>query len=112
MARFATVTENELEKLFDDKDVQSTKKTKFALNIFTKYLDEKKINQSHDKDTFVEVLKMFYIEARKENRSAYSKSSLNSICFDLNGHFLSTRDINIYDPAFRKANKVFSAKCV
>ena len=56
---------------------------------------------------------MFHIEAGKEDRSAYSKSSLNSIRFGLNRHFLSTRDINIInDPAFHEANKVFSAKCV
>ena len=56
---------------------------------------------------------MFYIEARKEDGSAYSKSILNGIRFGLNRHFLSARDINIInDPAFREANKVFSAKCV
>ena len=57
---------------------------------------------------------MFYIEARKEDGLAYSnKSSLNSIRFGLNRHFLSTRDKNIInDPAFHKANKLFSAKCV
>ena len=64
------------------------------------------MNQPHDKDTLAESLKMFYIEARKENGSAYSKIILNSIRFDLNRHFLSTRDININNPAFRDANKV------
>ena len=50
---------------------------------------------------------------RKEDGLAYSKSSLNSIRFGLNGHFLSTRDINIInDLAFHEANKVFGAKCV
>ena len=45
--------------------------------------------------------------------SAYSKSSLNSIRFGLNRHFLSTRDTDIInDPVFREANKVFSVKCV
>lgn len=48
------------------KEAKSTKKgTKLALNIFTKYLNENKMNQPHDKDTLAEVLKMFYIEARK-----------------------------------------------
>ena len=45
------------------------------------------MNQLHDKNTLAEVLKMFYIEARKKY-SPYSKSSLNSIRFDLNRHFL------------------------
>ena len=56
---------------------------------------------------------MFYIEARKEDCLAYSKSSLNSIRFGVNRHFLSTRDISIInDPAFHEANKLLSAKCV
>ena len=71
------------------------------------------MNQLSEKNRLAEVLKIFYIEARKEDGSAYSKSSLNSIRFGLNRHFLSTRDVNIInDPAFHEANKVFSAKCV
>lgn len=67
MARFATVSKNELLKLLDDKDAENTKKaTKLALNVFTKYLKEKKMNEPDDKDTLAEVLKIFYIEARKE----------------------------------------------
>ena len=73
------------------------------------------MNQPHDKDTLAEVLKMFYIETQKENGSAYSKSSLIGVRFDLNRHFLSTQPVtyvNINDPAFLEANKVFSEKCV
>ena len=56
---------------------------------------------------------MFHNEARKGDRSAYSKSNLNSIRFGLNRHFLSTGVFNIInDPAFHEAKKVFSAKCV
>ena len=59
------------------------------------------------------VLKLFYIEARKEDGTAYNKSTLNSFRFGLNRHYLSTRDINIInDPAFNETNKVFGAKCV
>ena len=61
------------------------------------------MNQSHDKDTLAEALKMFYID---------SKSSLNGVRFGLNRHFLSTRDINIiHDPANHEGNKVFGTKC-
>ena len=74
------------------------------------------MSQPHDNDTLVEVLKMFYIETQKENGSAYSKSSLIGVRFDLNRHFLSTRPVTyvniINDPAFLEANKVFSEKCV
>ena len=71
------------------------------------------MKQPCKKNRLAKVLKMFYIKARKEDGSAYCKSSLNSIRFGLNRHFLSTRDINIInDPAFCEAKKVFSAECV
>ena len=83
------------------------------MNIFTKYLDEKKnMNQPGENNRLAEVLKMFYVEARKEDGSAHSKSNLNSNRFGLNRHFLSAHDINIInDQAFHEANKFFSAKC-
>ena len=114
MARFATVSKNELEKLLADKDAENTKKaTKLAVNIFTTYLKEKKIKEPDDKESLAAVLKLFYIEARKEDGTAYSKSTLNSFRFGLNRHYLSTHDINIInDPAFNETNKVFGAKCV
>ena len=91
MARFATVSKNELEKLLADKDAENTKKaTKLAVNIFTTYLKEKKIKEPDDKE------------------------SLAAVCgFGLNRQYISTRDINIInDPAFNETNKVFGAKCV
>ena len=114
MARFATVSKNELEKLLADKDAENTKKaTKLAVNIFTTYLKEKKIKEPDDKESLAAVLKLFYIEARKEDGTAYSKSTLNSFRFGLNRRYISTRDINIInDPAFNETNKVFGAKCV
>ena len=113
MARFATVSKNELEKLLADKDAENTKRVaKLAVNIFTTYLKEKKIKEPDDKESLAAVLKLFYIEARKEDGTAYSKSTLNSFRFGLNRHYLSTRDINIInDSAFNEVNKVFGAKC-
>ena len=105
---------NELEKLLADKDAENTKKaTKLAVNIFTTYLKEKKIKEPDDKESLAAVLKLFYIEARNEDGTAYSKSTLNSFRFGLNRHYISTRDINIInDPAFNETTKVFGAKCV
>ena len=112
MARFATVSKNELEKLLADKDAENTKRVaKLAGNIFTTYLKEKKIKEPDDKESLAAVLKLFYIEARKEDGTAYSNSTLNSFRFGLNRHYLSTRDINIInDSAFNEGNKVFGAK--
>ena len=104
MARFATVSKNELEKLLADKDAENTEKaTKLAVNIFTTYLKEKKIKEPDDKESLAAVLKLFYIEARKEDGTAYSKSTLNSFRFGLNRHYISTRDINIIND--RNRNK-------
>ena len=82
MARFATVSKNELEKLLADKDAENTKRaTKLAVNIFTMYV--------------------------KKMAQHTAKSMLNSFRLRLNRHYLSTRDINtINDPAFNEANKV------
>ena len=49
------------------------------MNIFTTYLREKKIKEPDDKESLAAVLKLFYIEARKEDGTAYSKSTLNIV---------------------------------
>ena len=46
--------------------------TKVALNIFTKYLDEKSMNHPGEKNRLVEVLKMFYMEAELQKSHGYS----------------------------------------
>ena len=114
MARFATVSKTEMKKRLADKDAENTKKaTKLAVNIFTTYLKEKKNKEPDHKESLAAVLKLFYIEDRKEDGTAHCKSTLNSFRFVLNRHYLSTRDINIInDPAFNEANKAFGAKCV
>ena len=64
--RFATVTENDLRKLLDEKEAVNTKRaTKTAVKVFTEYIIEKKISEPQDKESIAKVLKLFYAEVRK-----------------------------------------------
>ena len=113
-SRFATLSEEDLNLLLDDKDVKSTKRaTKSALKVFQQYLKEKKADEPQTKDTLANMLKLFYAEARKADGTSYSKSTLSSLRFGLNRHFKATRGFDIInDTEFTDANKVFGAKCV
>ena len=113
-SRFATLSEEDLNLLLDDKDAKSTKRAKkSALKVFHQYLKEKKADEPQTKDTLANVLKMFYAEARKADGTSYSKSTLSSLRFGLNRHFKATRGFDIInDSEFTDANKVFGVKCV
>ena len=63
-SRFATLSEEDLNLLLDDKDAKSTKRaTKSALKVFHQYLKGKKTDEPQTKDTLANVLKLFYAEA-------------------------------------------------
>ena len=81
-SRFATLSEEDLNLLLDDKDAKSTKvATKSALRVFHQYLKDKKADEPQTKDTLAIVLKLFYAEALKADGTSYSKgsSTLNSL---------------------------------
>ena len=63
-SRFASLTQQEIEKLFgnEDKDSENTKRlTKVTKELF--YLKEKNIQEPHNKKELAQVLKSFYVEA-------------------------------------------------
>ena len=67
-SRFASSTQQEIEKLLEDKDSENTKRsTKVAKELFYEYLKEKNIQEPHDKKELAQVLKSFYVEARKKD---------------------------------------------
>ena len=69
-SRFASSTQQEIEKLLEDKDSENTKRsTKVAKELFCEYLKEKNIQDPHDKKELAQALKSFYVEARKKNGS-------------------------------------------
>ena len=114
--RFASVSEDELCRLIEDKDSKNTKRaTKASVKVFNEYLQEKNLDEPyHDnKVTLANVLKRFYAKARKKSDgSPYLKSSMTSLRFGLNRHFKTKETDIIQDPEFAEANKVFVAKCV
>ena len=89
--RFASVSEDELCRLIEEKDSQNRKRaTKVSVKVFNEYLLEKNLDEPHhdDKVTLANVLKWFYAEARKQgDGSPYSKSSMTSLRFGLNRPF-------------------------
>ena len=61
-SRFASSTQQEIEKLLEDKDSENTKRsTKVAKELFYEYLKEKNIQEPHDKKELAQVLKSFYV---------------------------------------------------
>ena len=62
-SRFASSTQQEIEKLLEDKDSENTKRsTKVAKELFYEYLKEKNIQEPHDKNELAQVLKSFYVD--------------------------------------------------
>ena len=61
-SRFASSTQQEIEKLLEDKELKNTKRsTKVAKELFYEYLKEKNIQEPHDKKELAQVLKSFYV---------------------------------------------------
>ena len=64
-SRFASSSQQEIEKLLEDKDSENTKRsTKVAKEPFYDYLKEKNIQEPRNKKELAQVLKSFYVEAR------------------------------------------------
>ena len=63
---FASVSEDELCQLIEEKDFKNTKRARKArIKVFNEYLQEKNLDEPHhdDKVTLANVLKRFYAEA-------------------------------------------------
>ena len=66
-SRFASLTEQDIEKIVEDKDSQNTKmSTKVAKELFADYVKEKKLREPEEKKELAQTLKTFYVEARKK----------------------------------------------
>ena len=64
-SRFASSTQQEIEKLLEDKDSENTKRwAKVVKELFYEYLEEKNIQEPHGKRELAQVLKSIYVEAR------------------------------------------------
>lgn len=115
--RFGDSSEEEIQRLLEDKSTNNTKKaTKTAVKIFRDYLREKGLDtgfEDFEKSVLNNVLKRFYVEARKRDGDFYKKSALSSIRFALGRHMQATRNIDIInDREFRLSAEVFRAQVV
>ena len=65
-SRFASSTQQEIEKILEDKDSENTKRsTKAAKELFYKFLKENNIQEPQDKNELAQVLKSFNVEREK-----------------------------------------------
>ena len=66
-SRFASLTEQDIEKIVEDKDSQNTRRlTKVAKELSANYMKDKKLKEPEEKKEFAQTLKTFYGEARKK----------------------------------------------
>ena len=78
MARFRSLSEENIAQLLNDKDSENTKtSTKQRRLIFESYLKEKNIRNPTTAVELAAVLRKFYAEARKKDGQMYAKNSLN-----------------------------------
>ena len=65
--RFASLTEQDIEKIVEDKDSLITKRsTKVAKELFANYVKDKKLREPEEKKELAQTLKTFYGEVRKK----------------------------------------------
>ena len=65
-SRFASSTQQEIEKILEDKDSENTKRsTKAAKELFYQFLKEKNIQKPQDKNELAQVLKSFNVKREK-----------------------------------------------
>ena len=65
--KFASLAEQDIEKIVEDKDSQNTKRsTKVAKELFVDYVKERKLRKAEEKKEWAQTLKQFHVEARKK----------------------------------------------
>lgn len=99
MTRFASLDEEQFERLLTDKDADNTQKaTKLAVKTVRSYLIEKGLSpdfESMEPDVLDSALCKFYAEARTISGELYKKSTLFSNRHGLNRHL----SVNSQNPA-------------
>ena len=67
-SRFALFTEQNIEKIVEDKDLQNTKRLVTVVKeLFADYMKEKKLREPEEKKELAQTLKTFNVEGRKKN---------------------------------------------
>ena len=76
-SRFASLTEQVIEKIVEDKDSQNTKRsTKVAKELFADYMKEKKLREPEEKKELAQTLKTYILCRSQKGRicSMYNKT--------------------------------------
>ena len=112
--RFTSNTDHDIATMLEDKDSSSTKRaTKQAIKVLREYCAEKGLPIQFENSNEVELdnlLKQFYVNARKKDGTMYCKNTMNSIRYGLARYLMAEKKVNIVeDVAFGSSSKVFSA---
>ncbi|XP_061169503.1 uncharacterized protein LOC133178844 [Saccostrea echinata] len=111
---FASVDEDHIKCLIEEKDSKSTQRTiKRSVNLFRSFLTQKNINQEFEsflKDQLNENLRLFFVSIRSKSGDNLKVTSLQSIKYGLSKYLKETCKIDINDPEFSDCKKVFKAK--
>ena len=120
MARFASLSDSDLDQILEDRDSKNTKSViKLAVKVLNDYLIEKNgeitsVDELDLSDTSVDIvvatLKRFYGEIRKADGTLYAKKSMITLRFGLQKHFLKSRQEDIINSEhYSAANNMFKA---
>ena len=109
-SRFASYNLNDEQELSVKKNAKSTdSSTIFALKVFTSFCREIDVENGIPVEHLPEILKKFYMCMRNEKGDYYKLSSMRSLRFSLQRHFLSLHQVDIiHDIRFAEANVVFA----
>ena len=111
--RFASVTEDEIKQLKDERHAINTRKAmESAMRTLKAYVNEKNITfepECVSKDELNTILEKFFVEARKENGDHYKKSGLQSIRAGIYRYFKQNRGFEVSkDQAFIGAEEAYA----
>ena len=80
-------TEQDIEKIVEDKDSQNTKSRQRWQRSCLQITWKKKLTEPEEKKELAQTLKTIYVEARKKEGSSYSMGNLKTLRFGLNMYF-------------------------
>ena len=117
LPRFGETSEEDIQKLLEHRSCSENtwRSTKNAVKILRDYMEEKSMDvqfENLDKPALNDLLRKFYVEARKKNGDYYKSSALGSIRFGIL-RYLQSQQSNVdikNDAEFTESNKVFKAQ--
>ena len=117
LPRFGESSEEDIQRLLEHRSCSENtwRSTKNAVKILRDYMEEKSMDvnfENLDKAALNDLLRKFYVEARKKNGDYYKSSALGSIRFGIL-RYLQSQQSNIdikNDPEFTESNKIFKAQ--